>query len=147
MRLLVILTTLLLPALATASGEAEPTGFRELAALYRIGHESGDFRKISELICWDRVDAQTRSSLQRNTVSEFGRPISSISFEQLPEDAFLEYEQGGVTYRPNLSPIGHLVVRYPPKPSDPGAATASHYLIGRKAGVLRITTAAPVEEE
>jgi hypothetical protein len=75
-----------------------------------------------------------------------GRPISEISFEQLPEDATLEYEHGGVRYRPNLLPIGHLIVRFEANPAEPTAATATHYLIGRKAGELRITTAAPVEQ-
>ena len=147
MRLIVILTILFLPALAPARGDAEPKDFREFAVLFRAAHDSSDFGKISELVCWDRVNDEARASFRRHTASEFGRPISSISFERLPEDAMLEYEQGGVTYRPNLSPIGYLVVRYTPKPSEPTAATATHYLIGRKAGSLRITTAAPVAEQ
>ena len=136
---------LFVSALATAAEVVEPADFREFASQFRKAHDSGDFGKISELICWDRVDAAARASLDRNTSMEFGRPISSISFETLPEDATLEYEQGGVTYRPNLTPIGYLVVRYAPKESDPTAATAMHYLLGRKVDKLRIATAAPIE--
>jgi hypothetical protein len=147
MRLRVVLASLALPAIAMAAENAEPEGFRELAALFRAAHDSSDFDRVSKLICWDRVDGAAMASLERHTASEFGRPISEIVFEQLPEDATLEYEQGGVRYRPNLSPIGHLVVRFEANPSDPTAATATHYLIGRKAGKLRITTAAPVEQQ
>ena len=143
----VTLAALFLPVLASAEGEATPLGFNELAELFRAGHDSADFEKIAELICWDNVVADARASLERHTASEFGRPISSMSFEALTGDAVLEYEQAGVTYRPNLAPIGYLVVRYPPKPNDPTAATATHYLIGRKAGSLRIATAAPASNQ
>ena len=146
MKLLVIAALLTLPALAFASEGSEPNDFRELAALFRTAHDSGDFEKISGLVCWDRVDARTRAAVERHTASEFGRPISSVSFEKLPEDAGLEYQQDGVTYRPNLSPIGYLVIRYAPSQSDPSAATATRYLLGRKAGKLRIATAAPAAE-
>lgn len=147
MKLSAILASLALPAVAIAAEPAEPEGFRELAALFRAAHDSSDFDGISKLICWDRVDAPARASVQRHTMSEFGRPISEISFEQLGEDATLEYEYGGVRYRPNLSPIGYLVVRFEANPSDPTAATSTRYLIGLKAGKLRITTAAPVEPQ
>jgi hypothetical protein len=143
MKLLLVTTLLCAPALAYAGEDASPDGFRDFAALFRAAHDSSDIGKISELICWNAVDAQTRASVERHTASEFGRPISSISFEGLPEDENLEYQQGGVTYRPNLSPIGYLVVRYVANPSNPTAATATRYLLGRKAGMLRIATAAP----
>ena len=146
MRLRVVLASLALPAVAIAAENAEPEGFRELATLFRAAHDSSDFEMVTELICWDRVDGAAKASVERHTASEFGRPISGILFEQLPEDAILEYEHGGVRYRPNLTPIGYLVVRFEPNPSEPTAATATRYLIGRKAGELRITTAAPVEQ-
>jgi len=146
MKLRVVLASLALPAVAIAAEQAEPEGFRELAVLFRAAHDSSDFDGVSKLICWDRVDGPAKASVERHTASEFGRPISEISFEQLPEGETLEYEYGGVRYRPNLSPIGYLVVRFGANPADPTAATATRYLIGHKAGKLRITTAAPVEQ-
>jgi len=146
-RLLVLAILLCAPALAHAGEDVEPSGFRDFAAQFRAAHDSGDIARISELVCWDRVDAGTRASVERHAASELGRPTSSMSFEKLPEGADLEYQQGGVTYRPNLPPIGFLVVHYVVDRSSPTAATATRYLLGRQAGELRIATAAPAVGE
>jgi hypothetical protein len=134
---------LCVPALTYAGEDATPNGFSDFAVLFLAAHDSSDIGGISELVDWDRVDDRTRASVERHTASEFGRPISSISFEGLQENENLEYQQAGVTYRPNLSPIGYLIVRYAANPSNPTAATSTSYLLGRKARKLRITTAAP----
>lgn len=138
MKFLLVVTLLCIPALAHADKDADPTDFKSFAKLFHAAHDSTSIEEISDLICWDRVDEQTRASIERHTTSEFGRPISSISFESLSEDENLEYAQDGIVYRPNLSPIGYLVVRYVAEPSNPTAATATRYLLGRKAGKLRI---------
>jgi hypothetical protein len=146
MRIIALCVLLTSPLVALAAQNGEPTGFRELAAQFRAAHDSGHVGKISQVVCWDRVDARTRAAVERHIASEFGRPISSISFDPLPQDADLEYEQAGVTYRPNLTPLGYLVVRYASDPAQPTAATAARFLLGRKSGELRITTAAPVPD-
>jgi hypothetical protein len=143
MKFLLIAALLFASAPAIANEGTEPDDFGDFSVSFRAAHDSADIRKISELVCWDRVDARTRASLERHTASEFGRSISSIEFEGIPESEMLEYEQGGVIYRPNLSPLGFIVVRYAANPSNPTAATESRFLLGRQAGELRITTAAP----
>ena len=146
MKLLPLILILFIPTIAFAGAAKEPEGFRDFAFQFRSAHEAGDFSKVSELICWDRVDADAKASFERHTSREFGRSISSVSFEALSEDSMLEYEQNGITYRPNLDPIGFLVVRYPTQELDSTAATAMHFMLGRKEGKLRIITAAPVSE-
>ncbi len=135
---------MLLPVVTLANDRSESDGFAEIAERFRAAHDSAEIEKVAQLVCWKGVDSKTRRSVERHTASEFGRPLASISFEELPADATLEYQQGGVTYRPNLSPIGYFVVAYVADPANPMAAISTRYLLGHKSGGLHIATAAPV---
>ena len=129
---------------AVLAGQAgEPEGFDQLAAAYRAAHESGSVERLSALVCWDRVDAVTRSSVIQVLRSEVDRPVTAVEFEPITSDTVLEYELGGVVYRPNLAPLGFLVIRFAADASTGDVATALRFLIGRKGSVLLIATGAP----
>jgi hypothetical protein len=139
---------LLLVAAAVMLGAApaEPAGFAELAAAFRAAHQAGDIQAFKKIICWDGVDGPTRASVLGSIQEDFGGSIEKISFDPLKPDDPLEYELHGVTYRPNLQPIGWLVVQFhwvgvAARPS----ATRTQYLVGRKDGHLLIASAAPAQ--
>jgi hypothetical protein len=131
-------------ALLLGAAAAAPAGFEELATAFRAAQRSGDVQEFKKLICWDGVDGPTRASVLGAFQEDLGGTIADISFEPMSSEDHLQYELHGVTYRPNLEPIGWLVVRFDwvgvaAKPS----ATRTQYLLGRKDGRLLIATAAP----
>ena len=126
-----------------AAQAGEPAGFGQLAEAYRTAHESGNVERLSALVCWDRVDALTRTSVNQVLRSRLDRPVAAVEFEPITADTVLEYEFGGVVYRPNLAPVGFLVVRFAADESTGDVATQLRFLIGRKDGVLLIATGAP----
>ena len=143
---MVLLAVLAVPLVAFAGDDGPPAGFEEFATQFRTAHDASSIEQFARLVYWERVDAQTRGSVERQSAKEFGRAIMSISFEPLPGGATLEYERAGVTYRPNLPPLGQLVVLYAPRSERPTVATSTRYLLGRESGKLRIATAAPVPD-
>ena len=129
---------------AVLAGQASaPAGFGPLAEAYRAAHESGSVERLSALVCWDRVDAVTRASVNQVLTSELGRPVAAVDFEPLLSDTVLEYQFGGVVYRPNLVPVGFIVIRFAANQSTDEVATTMRLLIGRKGGDLLIATGAP----
>ncbi len=130
--------------LATAPAAADPAGFGELSKAFRAAHEAADIDALSRLVCWEGVDQRTRESVRRHASDDFGTRIERFEFQPVSDSDVLEYELGGVLYRPNLEPIGWLVVHFAVgPPSGAVQVTNSKYLVGRKADTLRITTAAP----
>ncbi|MFQ5904636.1 MAG: hypothetical protein ACE5JO_13205 [Candidatus Binatia bacterium] len=91
------------------------------------------------------MDERTRKSFERHTQADFGLAIREIVFEELSEDKVLEYTLGGITYRPNLRPMGRMRVKFSPaKGTGQIRATSTSYLVGIKDGTYLIVLAAPV---
>ena len=111
---------------------------------FRRAHESRDAEAILRLVYWQGTDGETRKSVEEGVAADFGLPIKSIRMESLAADDKLEYTRSGVTYRPNLAPVGKMRVEFEPPAGGQLTAQSSGYLIGVKDGAYFIATAAPV---
>ncbi len=68
--------------------------------------------------------------------------------EELSKDEKLEYTLRGVTYRPNLKPLGRMRVEFalPTEGQVTTQITSSGYLVGVKDGKHYIVTAVPTTQ-
>lgn len=131
--------------LLLAASAADPPGFSKLASAFRAAHASGDVQRIAQLVCWDRVEPSTRVAVLHAAEEDMAGSIADIRFAPLDSRDKLQYELHGVTYRPNIRPVGWLVVRFTwLGVAGHPAVSRTQYLIGRKDGRLLIATAAPV---
>jgi hypothetical protein len=112
--------------------------------LFRQAHEKRDVEAVYRLVYSEGVDAKTRESFTNGVSADFGLPVKRIFIEQLAEDEKLEYTLSGVTYRPNLKPIGRMRVEFAAPPDGQPAVQTSGYLIGVKDGSHFVVTATPV---
>ena len=128
-----------------ACGPPEPPRSPEaLADAFREAHEDSDLVALSRLVYWEQVDARTRSSFEKQSSADFGLEISDLVVEPVDPDMKLEYTLEGVTYRPNLDPVGRLRVEFEPGEADGMPTTRStSYLFGTRDGVYWIATSAP----
>lgn len=129
----------------TASQTASSRSTEQLMELFKQAHEKRDIEVIRQLVYWDGVDAKTRETVEKSISADFGLSVKRIFIEQLPKDEKLEYTQGGVTYRPNLVPIGSMRVEFaaPPEGQEGAQTTGSGYLVGVKDKKHFIVTAVP----
>lgn len=131
--------------LLVAASAAAPPGFSALASAYRAAHDSGDVREVAKLICWDGVQPATRAALLHMLSEDLAGTIADIRFSPLDTGRHLEYQLHGTTYRPNLEPVGWLVIRFTwLGVGDRPRVSRSQYLIGRQGKRLLIASAEPV---
>lgn len=132
-------------ALLVAAAAAAPPGFSDLASAFRAAHDSGDVREVAKLICWDGVQPATRTALLHSAEEDLGGNIADIQFAPLDSRRHLEYQLHGITYRPNLEPVGWLVVTFTwLGVGNRPRVSRTQYLIGRQGNRLLITAAKPV---
>lgn len=130
---------------ASSAAASSPASFQELAAQFEIAHQNQDIDALRRFVYWNGVDETTRKSFERHTQADFGLAIREIVFEKLLKDKVLEYTLGGITYRPNLRPIGRMRVKFlPAKGTGQIRPTSTSYLVGIKDGTYLIVLAAPV---
>ena len=141
-----VMVFLLFTCFGARSGAASgPASFQELAAQFQIAHQNHDVDALRRLVYWNGVDEITGKSFERHTQADFGLAIREIVFEELSKDEVLEYTLGGVTYRPNLKPVGRMRVKFSPaKGTGQIRPTSTSYLVGIKDRTYLIVSAAPV---
>jgi len=126
----------------TASQSASSRSAQQLMDLFKQAHEKRDMEAIRRLVYWEGVDAKTREIVESGISGDFGLPVKRTFMEKLSEDEKLQYTMGGVTYQPNLNPIGRMRVEFAPPPEGQATTQTSGYLIGVKDGKHYIATAA-----
>lgn len=145
-RIPLTLLALALAAWLSACGGGAQTP-QELAGRYAEAHEAHDLEALRRLVCWDRVSASTRASIERQIETELDRDIAAVRLEELSGDFELEYALDGVTYRPNLEPVRRLRIEFAPvAEGQPSRSTSMSFLVGVKDGAYLITAVAPVTE-
>lgn len=123
---------------------AQSRSAQQLIDSFKQAHENRDMEAIRRLVYWEGVDDETRQSVESGISSDFGLPVKRIFIEELSKDEKPEYKLRGVTYRPNLEPVGRMRIEFTSPPGGQTTTESSAYLIGVKDGSHFIATAAPV---
>jgi hypothetical protein len=132
-------------AWAWAGCGGEPTESAEaLSDAYARAVEEGDLAALSELVCWERVDARGREAFERGLREQLGLGVSRTTLEPLPDSFELEYQVDGVTYRPNLEPVARMRVEFDASPDGPPRPRSTSHLLAVREGAYCITLNAPV---
>jgi hypothetical protein len=114
-----------------------------LASLFREYSEAADLERLYRLVYWSGEQGNLRENYRRFVEKDFPETIERIEIVPLPGDDSPHYMQGGIQYRPNLDPIGRLVVQFKPRRDF---SYNSQYLVGKKEGRYYIVLASPVHE-
>ena len=136
---------LALGLLACGGPAQPPTSPQALADAFQEAHEDADIVALSRLVYWDQVDERTRASFEKHSSADFGLEIAELAWEPVDSGMKLEYTLEGVTYRPNLEPVGRLRIQFEPGEAGglPTTRSAS-YLFGIRDGVYWIASSAPL---
>ncbi len=126
---------------STASGSMSPRSAEELADAFVQASEVGDTVLFSHLVYWEGVDSLHRDVFWRAVSDDFGRPVDSAWVGDLDPSEKLEYELGGVVYRPSLRPKGRLHLHF----GDTAMVYETSYLVGVDNGRWLVTLVSPVE--
>ena len=151
---------LLLPLLLAAGcGEDTPQGTneteiqdsgemtrQEFVVKFRAALEKRDVDAILGFWCWDGTKEKDRLPIRRSVEADFANTIVDVRVEPMKDGQLLQYTLKGITYRPNLKPLGNLVVEFE-KTGSAVQATSTSYLLGQKNGTYLIATAAAVVEK
>ena len=92
---------------------------------------------------WDGTTVDEREPVRKSIERDFANDVLDVRIEPMKAGQILQYELKGVTYRPNLEPLGNLVVEFE-RTGDRVQATSTSYLFGKKDGTFMIATAAAV---
>ena len=114
---------------------------QELRELYKSYFGQKDEQKLATLAYWKGVTQDDREGFHRSLRQDLRFSLESVEFEPLNLDGTFEYTRGGVTYAPNLKPIGRLVARYQTQGNVTNLSTS--YLVGKKDGRYYIALAIP----
>ena len=132
-----------LAALSAGRGwaQAGPATERDFIVAYSQAHDRKDVAALMKLVYWAGVEEDLRGAVERSFAANVLFKPAAVLIEPLGPGEMTEYARGGVTYRPNLKPVGKLTVKFEKSADGP---TATGYLVGINEGVYFITTAAPV---
>lgn len=124
------------------SGGTSPEAGRFIKQ-FRAAITAGDFSSLSEMVNWEGVNEDTRHSVEFALRECMKQPIQEISIGRVPEGTPLEYTVNGTTYRPNLTPIGFLNIKFAQRQKTGQAMiTSTGFMVGRSGSKIMIATAA-----
>jgi len=146
-RITVSALVLTVTVLATFGQVFAGDGWKGIEQRYVVAHDKGSLKGLNELVCWDGVPESVRGSVERSFSSDLQRVVSRVTHKPIAEDDITEYEHGGIHYRPNLEPVGWLVISFEPVEDarTRGYPNSTSYMVGIKDGTYMITTAVPVQ--
>ncbi len=125
----------------TAAGPG-PTTVADFNEQFRKAFESEDSDAVLRFWCWDGCTREDRADVGKEVEKNFPYAVRGVSIRALAMNEILEYEHNGVTYRPNLLPLGKVVVNFEP---NADGITSTSYLMGRKNGILYVASAVPAD--
>ena len=114
---------------------------QELRERYKSYFGQKDEQKLATLAYWKGVTQDDREGFYRSLRHDLQFRLESVEFEPLSVGGPFEYTREGVTYAPNLKPVGRLVARYRTQGNVSNLSTS--YLVGKKDGRYYIALAAP----
>lgn len=109
-----------------------------LVEKYRAAHEIRDVEALKALVYWEGGSERTREMIEQRLVLHLNLEIDSIEFR--PRTGGEEFELSG--YRPNLEPVGWLVIVFEPPKRD-SRFFGKSFVVGEKDGEYMITVAEP----
>ena len=124
-------------------GTGNATGMDALIARLRVAHENQDLDDAMRLVHWSGVSRDVRTAIGESFAFLFARPIQSIELVTVAGDDTAAREKDGVSYRPNLTVTGKLVITLELIEDDADADRAEvTFLVGEVLGTPRIAAAA-----
>lgn len=115
-----------------------PTQPDELVASIRQAIETRDYEQLKELVFWKDVGKIKKRIVRFQLNRNLGRPIKSITFDDLPEDGFNEMEATGKLAL-NMPVTDRVTVVFDEPPiNDAGKLPTSVFVVGKKDGHYRI---------
>jgi hypothetical protein len=145
MQLKHLLLFLLLSLSAGFAGEGPSFSDRSYDRLvedYRVAHSLRNPARLEALVCWDGVPENMQRAFMGHLKKTFVKKLKAIHLEEISEGFPLEYERGGLRYRPNRKALAQLVLTFETK----GEISRTRLLVGEKEGRKLIVTAAPVKK-
>lgn len=113
----------------------------DLARLYKRYFDAKDDAKLNTLVYWPGIRQRERDSFVHSIKYDLGYSLLSVELAPLKRGETLEYSSNGVTFRPSLAPVCHMVATYKGSGTTKGFSTS--YLVGVKDGRYYIVLASP----
>jgi hypothetical protein len=133
--------------LLAGPARARPASLEALAKAVERAYGAHDLAAMEALVCWQDVDARTRAAFETAVAADRSLVVARVSAEPLDEGEVAPYVLDGVRYRPNVSPVARLDVRFAAE-GQRGAVRRDEtsFLAGRADDGYCIALAAPASD-
>ena len=125
-------------SLLAGAGVFAEQGSDSLAQRYREAHEAGDLQALEALVNWEGATERTRDMIESRLRRFLGRPIRSIEMRAATGSEQFASQR----FRPNLKPVGWLVISFEPT-ADDAWSRGLVFVVGEQDGERLITVAVP----
>ena len=118
----------------------EALSVEELGQKVKHAYAKGDLDALCELVCWDGVDPATRVRFEQTAAVGFEKELIAVEADSILATEIIEEVHDGVQYRPNMRPVGRLLLRFREDQPPPDLES---YVVGVKEGVYLISSFSP----
>lgn len=140
------------PAPSPQTGSAGPVRVAPAAdpqaafiAAFRLASEQKDVQQMLNLYCWDGVDAPMRETVRENVQDELRQSIEGVELVPVEAGKYGPRDEGGIRWKPNLTVVSLLKVRYAKQPGGGLALSEAKHTLGLQNGQYRLTV--PVRDK
>lgn len=116
-----------------------------LTASYKAAFDAKDLAALMKLVHWERVEDNIKQMMRTGFERVLLLDLVSLETTEPGQDDFLQFENQGVIYGPNLIPVARLLISFKPDGVSQYQVASSSYLIGEIDGRYMIATSAPVK--